>query len=90
MNIDQKLEVIRKALEKGAQVKLHFHQNPTKQEAEEIMEVMGSASGIPVEHYASENGTRWYEACDFNQGMWIVAFYNYQHMEDDIFQEELS
>lgn len=90
MNIDKKLEVIRKSLEKGADVEVIFHNITSEEEAKETIEKLGGMVNIPAVE-GSREGTYWYKANDWQNGIKLTAFYeDGPYMEEDIFVEKLS
>ncbi|WP_108669516.1 hypothetical protein [Peribacillus acanthi] len=84
MNIEQKLEVIRLALEQGAHIKLQFHNLSDEKQAESIIAALSEATGKEYKKDSSE-GTHWLEIDDYYESrLQITAFYNQSYMIEDI------
>lgn len=82
MNIDQKMEFIRKALEMGADVDVKFYEVFSKQEAEEIAAKFSEMLDVPYEEL-ERDGTRWLRLDDYKKGVHITIFYTLNKEEKE-------
>ncbi|POD45907.1 hypothetical protein BKM15_26170 [Pseudomonas syringae pv. syringae] len=101
LTIEQKLEVVRKALEKGALIDLKFHdiKGPERAEA-----TVAELSEMINQSYAKDahNGANWISAHNYTDGIHVTVFYDLEdkkeklkqelealeYTEDDIYHEE--
>jgi hypothetical protein len=74
MTIDQKLNLIRRALELGANVNVYIHDIETKEEAKEIENKLQPLTSAPFEEEESENN-QWLQSQDHENNIGIIVFY---------------
>ncbi|MCD7034342.1 hypothetical protein LRR81_08850 [Metabacillus sp. GX 13764] len=76
MNIEQKLELLKQAIEKGASIDVHFHCLKNSKEAAELMSIV--PMDCEVNHHVSQDGSKhWYKAEIDQYGTFgVAAFYS--------------
>jgi hypothetical protein len=74
MTIDQKLNLIRRALELEADIDIRFHQPETLAEAKEIEDKLQPLITAPFEAHDYDE-TTWLQAMDREEGIGIIVFY---------------
>jgi hypothetical protein len=74
MTIDQKLNLIRRSIELGADIDIRFHQPETLVEAKEIEDKLQPLFSAPFEEHDYEE-TTWLQAQDREAGIGIIVFY---------------
>lgn len=86
MNIEQKMVLIRRALELGACVDLNLHNCKEESEAKQVAEELSQLTTIP--HKAqSHGGTQWFKIDDRDNHIGVVIFYDDDEgnfMEEDV------
>lgn len=84
MTIDEKVELVRKALEKGANVDISYHEASTKEEAENFMSEMG-LSYKEGEH----NGAYWlgFNTGGYDRRVKLSAYYDVEE-DSSLFTDE--
>lgn len=76
MTIDEKVELVRKALEKGASVDVHYHGVKTEEEATTFMNELG----LSFEQRSSkELKAAYYRSPDYK--FYVCSIYNYKEEE---------
>jgi hypothetical protein len=82
MNIEQKMEYIRRALELGANVYLNFHNFNEKSEAEKTAVELSRLAGV-THQQKSNNGTHWYKIQNDDYSLESSIFYD-KYLEEDV------
>jgi hypothetical protein len=74
MTIDQKLNLIRRAIELGAKVDMYLHQPKTLAEAKEIEDKLQPLIQVPFTEETFDE-TTWLEAKDHENNIGVIVFY---------------
>jgi hypothetical protein len=83
MNIEQKMEYIRKALELGADVDLMFHKIQDKKQAKKIAVELSKLGGFKHKQN-SHNGTHWYKIKSEDYSLETSVFYDGEYLQEDV------
>jgi hypothetical protein len=82
MNIEQKMEYIRRALELGANVDISFHNVSTKKEAKRIAVELSNMAGLKHKQ-TTHDGTHWYKIRNDDYTFGTSVFYD-EFLEEDV------
>lgn len=63
MTIEQKLAILKRAVELGASIDIHFHGKKTESEAEAVAKEMSELFGAPYEKNQHQ-GTHWFKTME--------------------------
>jgi hypothetical protein len=75
MTIDQKLNLIRRALELDAKIDMYIHRPATLSEAKEIEDKLQPLTQVPFTE-EEHNGTTWLQAYDSESRIAVNVFYD--------------
>lgn len=62
--MEKQLEALRKALEMGARIDIHLHDNSDLDEAKEKVKIIADIIQSEMKYYEVESGTNWFSAGD--------------------------
>lgn len=74
MNIDEKLALVRKALEMGAYIEVKFHNAENEDSAKNITSDLNGFVQEPFK-FMERNGSRWYQSYDYKNKVEAVVYF---------------
>jgi hypothetical protein len=80
MNIEQKMEYIRKALELGASIDVKWY---TIKGEEKAKELIANLDTVPFEQKESEK-VNWFAAYDYENAINTTIFFDKDYLEEDV------
>jgi hypothetical protein len=88
MSIEEKMAYVRRALELGASVDLHFHNFRDKESAKKAAMELSELSNLPHRN-KSHNGSSWYKIKNEDYSLETSIYYDDEkYMEEDIWGTE--
>jgi hypothetical protein len=83
MNIEQKMEYIRRALELGANVELNFHNLKKEEEAQQAVSELTSMADVPYSKHEND-GTKWFKIRNYADRIYTTVFYDEEYLKEDV------